>query len=415
MSNLISKGFIMRVAPLIVLALLSSLYLLHHDLSLSSGYQVGTSFCKINDVFDCDALAKSDYSRAFGLPVAMYGALFYSLLLFLLFCLRGSESRGVGFPGDASSSVLFWSFLSIFPSAYLAYASFFIVKKVCIFCTFLYLANLFLFFLSWYLGRSDGGFFFRLSRGAGILFSHIFFLRGISFPLAVVGFGIFYFFGQVSYIVHVLEPRYLSLYDANAINELSEEWKGSPVIEVIKAAQTISGAVKVGSDDAPFRLVKFSDHECPLCQRTAPIVEEIITELGTSLQVVFLSYPLDISCNPFMDRALHPNACKLASLVICEAFSDQEKAHRLHEAIMAEGITSEEQYQNFIREEGLNEDTCFGREDVRKSLLSQIHAGDMAEITGTPSFFLNGKRLTIKEMRQLKPLVKRIVEDGMKY
>lgn len=393
-------GFAMRVVPILVMALLTSLYLLHHDLAVHSGLQIGTSICQINEVFDCEAVAKSEYSQIFGLPVAMFGALFYSLLLFLLFCLRRPEDAE-----KTRSSVLFWSGLSLIPSIYLAQASFFVIGKICLFCSFLYVLNFFLFILTYILGRAEGSFLKRLWQGAITLLSFITFRRGPSFPFAFIGLALFYFFGQIVYITHILEPRYMALYDVRALEELEQHWRNAPIRGGIEGVVSINGTVQVGSKDARFTLVEFSDHECPLCQKMAPIVEEIISEAGPDLRVIFLSYPLDSSCNPYMEREMHPYACKLASLIICAAFEDQERAHKLHDAIMAEGIGSEESYQRFIESEGLNEETCLGREDVRQSLLAQINAGNDAEITGTPSFFLNGKQVVIREMRQLKPFI----------
>ena len=60
-------------------------------LEIASGYKIGTSICSFNELFDCDELSRSSYSKFLGLPVAMYGSIFYGMLLLITFFYRRSE------------------------------------------------------------------------------------------------------------------------------------------------------------------------------------------------------------------------------------------------------------------------------------------------------------------------------------
>jgi protein-disulfide isomerase/uncharacterized membrane protein len=397
-------GFAARILPLLILAFLTSLYLLHHDLQISSGTQIGPSICTLSDVFDCDAVSKSEYSKFLGFPIAMYGSMFYGMLLLLTFFYRKKDDSV-----RLRSSMLFFSFISLFPSLYLGYASYFIIEKVCIFCAFLYVLNIFLFLLTFFLGKNDGSFIRRSGQGVMAVLSMYFFRRGVAFPISLVGLIIFIFFGQVVYITKVLEPRFFSLMNTEAMEELVAVWDGETEHTIFHRVDTLPGVIVLGRADAPFTLVEFSDYECPMCQKMAPVVADIFEELGDQLKIVLLSFPLHSFCNRTVGP-FHPHACQLSKLVICAALEDQERAYELHEAILHAGISSEESYQDFIKEENLDEMSCFSQDRVLESLESQIELGVIGELKGTPSFYLNGKRVHYGNMWQLKNLIKSIMD-----
>jgi uncharacterized membrane protein/protein-disulfide isomerase len=403
-------GFASRIVPILLLALLVSLYLLHHDLEIATGYQVGPSICSLNEVFDCDALSKSPYSKFLGLPVAMYGSIFYGMLLLLTFFFRRESDRE-----PLRSSVLFLAFLSLFPSLYLGYISYLVLGKICIFCSFLYLLNIFLFSISYMLGRSDGGFIDRLWKGFVTFSGVLFFSRGSGFPLSVFGLFLMIFFGQLEYIKWVLEPRYLAVYDEKVLEELHGLWKGEKEHEILHKVDALPGAISVGNKDAEFVLVKFSDYECPMCQRMSHVVSELYEEFGDEIKIIFLSFPLDNSCNRAIQTPLHPLACRLSKLVICKAFEDHTAAYQLHETVMHTQIASRTEYEQFLEDEALDEFSCFSQPEISESLEAHIELGIMVQIQGTPSFFLNGKRIMFDSMGQLKPLIRRIIATERNY
>ncbi len=408
MNTVIKKaGFASRIVPILVMALLTSLYLLHHDLEIATGYQIGPSICSFNEFFDCDTLSKSPYSKFLGLPVSVYGSVFYGMLLLLTFFYRREEDRG-----SLRCSVLLLSFLSLIPSVYLAYVSYFVLGKVCLFCSFLYLLNVFLFFLTFFLGRSDGGFFKRIKDGFVAIFSLLFFRRGVGFPVSLIGLFLFIFFGQFEYIRWVLEPRYYAVYDQQIMEELHRLWKKEKVHTAFDKIDELPGVVTIGNREAPFTLVEFSDYECPMCHRMGPVVADIYEEFGDQIKIVFLSFPLDSSCNRLLSSSLHPLSCRLSKLVICKALEDNNAAFDLHEAIIHTQISSEAEYQKFLKDEALDELSCFSQAEVNESLQVQVELGIMGGIQGTPSFFLNGKRVVFDSMGQLKPLIRVIMEQA---
>ncbi len=67
-----------------VLSIAAHLYLTIHYYPIKFGLAVGDSMCNLNAKFDCDAVSASSYSDLFGIPMALWGAVFYAVLLLLI-------------------------------------------------------------------------------------------------------------------------------------------------------------------------------------------------------------------------------------------------------------------------------------------------------------------------------------------
>ncbi|MFH1284940.1 MAG: vitamin K epoxide reductase family protein [Candidatus Peregrinibacteria bacterium] len=101
----------------------------------------------------CNEVARSKYSEIFGIPVALFGALFYLTMLILSLLYYDTRSRAVLsiIPPIAAAGFLF--------TLYLVYLQLFVIHAVCIYCMFSALTTTTLFVLSISLLRS-----FLLSR-----------------------------------------------------------------------------------------------------------------------------------------------------------------------------------------------------------------------------------------------------------
>src|SRR5215208_1793543 len=86
-----------------------------------------TSFCDINATVSCKQAYLSSYGSVGGVPVAVGGVVFFTLVLLLVWAGR------VGRPAaDSAGSYIFTlSTVALAVVLYLGYASFFILKEVC--------------------------------------------------------------------------------------------------------------------------------------------------------------------------------------------------------------------------------------------------------------------------------------------
>src|SRR5687767_9227363 len=114
----------------------------HYRMLTQSGY---ASLCDINATVSCTDVYESPYGSAFGVPVAIFGVVFFAIVLAL-----------VGIAGRAGSAardnvpgyVFVMSTLALAFALYLAYASYVVLHKFCIFCAINYVAVIGLFIVS---------------------------------------------------------------------------------------------------------------------------------------------------------------------------------------------------------------------------------------------------------------------------
>jgi uncharacterized membrane protein len=111
-----------------LVGLILSVYLLYEH------FQPAPSFCDINSKVSCEAVNTSSYSSFLGIPVALFGALHY-LFLFFVVLLSGPIARLLGVDRRTVSALLLIELVLAFLfSAYLTGIEAFALKTFCILC-----------------------------------------------------------------------------------------------------------------------------------------------------------------------------------------------------------------------------------------------------------------------------------------
>jgi Na+/H+ antiporter NhaA len=139
-----------------------------------------------------------------------------------------------------------------------------------------------------------------------------------------------------------------------------------------------------GPKDSFVTLVEYGDFECPYCGQAEPNVRELLKEHG-ELRFVFRHLPL---------TDVHPHAQLAAEAA--EAADRQGKFWEMHDTLMdhQDALT----FSDLVRyagELGLNTDTFTA--DLRKHsyawrVAEDVDSADLATVSGTPTFFINGIR-----------------------
>ena len=115
-----------------------SLYLLYLH------YAPTSSFCNFGDKLNCDVVNKSDYAEfppGFGIPVALFGSLFF---LFILFCIfRVQKGRTLSFgkkklnEKGITKLMVYATILSLCFAFYLVLIEIFVLHAFCVLCLLL--------------------------------------------------------------------------------------------------------------------------------------------------------------------------------------------------------------------------------------------------------------------------------------
>ena len=148
----------------------------------------------------------------------------------------------------------------------------------------------------------------------------------------------------------------------------------------------LDGAPTRGSDKAIVTIVAWSDFQCPFCNRVAPTLAQIEKEYGDKVRIAFKHMPLSI----------HSQAP--AAHAAAEAAHRQGKFWEMHDKIFAnQRDMGEATLERYAREIGLDLARYakdIDSEDVKNKISKDLEQAQELSVTGTPSFFINGKFLS---------------------
>lgn len=139
-----------------------------------------------------------------------------------------------------------------------------------------------------------------------------------------------------------------------------------------------------GSETASVVLIEFADFECPACQMAAPVVDEVVAKYSNDLKFVFKNFPLPI----------HANSEMAARSAV--AAGRQGKFWEMHHALFKHGAPLDRAViDSLAKDIGLSakQFTADLESEAVADLVSRDRKqGEQAELKGTPSLFINGRR-----------------------
>lgn len=149
----------------------------------------------------------------------------------------------------------------------------------------------------------------------------------------------------------------------------------------------------IGSEDAPVTIVEFSDFQCPYCSRfqteTLPLLKENYIDTG-KVKLVYRDFPIPS----------HTDARMAAIAAECVAEQGGNEAYfEMHDMIFenmaawsyqegAEGIVT-----GYASELGYDITTCMDDPEIAAEVDADYTSGRGYGVSGTPTFFINGKKL----------------------
>ena len=190
---------------------------------------------------------------------------------------------------------------------------------------------------------------------------------------------------------------------------------------------TPEGGYMIGNPDAPLKLVEYASHTCGHCADFAAIGKPVIKDKYVSTGVVSFELrnlvrdPIDLSIatlvrcgakenmQPLSDQAWASLNDIFASVQsnqsVYEAASTQPVEQRFFTIAQAAGLI------DFFAARGLSADqsrACLADAKVIEAIANASSSqADELKITGTPTFFLNGRKLDGTSWQQLEPQLQR--------
>jgi protein-disulfide isomerase len=147
-----------------------------------------------------------------------------------------------------------------------------------------------------------------------------------------------------------------------------------------------------GAVDGTVTLVEFGDFQCPACAAYEPLVRQVLADNKKTLKVVYKHFPL---------IQIHPNA--LLGAKAAEAAGVQGKFWEMHDMLYdkqaewSTGLNARDLIMTYAAD--LKLDTKKFAEDltskaVEDKVFAEAKEGTALGVQGTPTFFLNGKKIT---------------------
>ena len=141
-----------------------------------------------------------------------------------------------------------------------------------------------------------------------------------------------------------------------------------------------------GPKDAPVTIVEFSDFQCPFCKTATATIKQVLDKYPGKVRLVFRDYPI---------AGLHPQAPKAHEAARCAG--DQAKFWEYHDVLFERSPKMAPQDLKQYAQELKLDATAFGQcldsgkytAEVEKDFQEGVGLG----LTGTPSFFINGKQI----------------------
>lgn len=153
----------------------------------------------------------------------------------------------------------------------------------------------------------------------------------------------------------------------------------------------------LGNADAPVTIVTFTDYQCPSCAAMHPSLERLVKEYGTKVRLVARDFPL----------GQHAEAFKAAEAA--EAARDQGRYWEYVQILLRnQSALSVEKLKGYASELALDRtkfDTALDSGKFAESVQRDIEDGMKLGINGTPTVFINGRRVTAQGYDELKASV----------
>lgn len=353
-----------------ILAIVANAYLLNLKFAPHE-----EALCDVGGKIGCSVINSSVASELFGLPVTLYGLGFY---LGLALASLGDPKRTPRF--DQVNGL--FAIVSLAFSAYLGWEA----KKIGLFCPFcitIYGCNALLLW-SAFKGMKEQG--ISLFEGVEKIF-------GTSSLWVVTA--------SFAFVTLIGASSWQSRAAADPVNQLTQRGDDAGPVDaevLLKLYKRPAGQVQLdgtepvyGKRTAPITIVEFADYSCPHCAHASPVVKEIV-DTHPNAKLLFKAFPLSGACNPVIQGEEGQEKCLAAMAAECAG--DQGLYYELSGMMFKSlGYRSEQDIAYMAQEVGVDMErwtACMGSTATFDAVVADAKAGAVAQVQGTPSFFVQG-------------------------
>ncbi|RJP17522.1 MAG: DsbA family protein [Candidatus Abyssobacteria bacterium SURF_5] len=159
---------------------------------------------------------------------------------------------------------------------------------------------------------------------------------------------------------------------------------------------------RFGTPDAAVTVVVFNDYQCPYCKNVGGLLTQIMEKFPGQVSVVYKNFPLQMH-----------KAARLAAAAALAA-ERQRKFPEFHDKLFEnQHLLNEAKIEEIAQ--GLELDLETFKADLKDPALQEIisrdiREGQLADVRGTPTVFVNGKRLEQRSLDELSKMIEAELE-----
>lgn len=161
-----------------------------------------------------------------------------------------------------------------------------------------------------------------------------------------------------------------------------------------------------GAKNGKVTLVEFGDFQCPACGAYEPIIRQVLADNKDTLKFSFRHFPL---------TQMHKNA--LLAAKASEAAALQGKFWEMHDILYdkqeewGEALNARDfilTYANTINLDVKKFTTDLDKKEIEDKILAEYKEGVSLGIQGTPTFFVNGKKVenNVRDLASFNLMIK---------
>jgi uncharacterized membrane protein/protein-disulfide isomerase len=372
-----ARPLIVALALVALGASIAALYV-HYRIIKDPTY---TSFCDINETVSCEAVLESPYASVRGVPVAA-GGVIWSVLV-LLIAARGMRPGNPDAYVGAAGYIFVLATVGLSAVLYLAYASFFIIGKMCPLCMTMYASVIGIFLVAGGISMSLTALPSRLARD----------LKSVATTPVPAALALIFLIGSVSLVAFFPSAADQTVAEsAPALTTPAETIEPDQLAEFnkwIDAQPRVT--LPISNNGAQVLVVKFNDYECPSCRQTYMEYKGILEKYRNDPKVRFVTmdFPLESECNT---GGVHAAACEAAAAV--RMAKAKGKGPEMEEYLFS---NQQKMTPTWVKDAARQVAQITDFDAQYPKVLEQVKAdaalGRQLNVQATPTFFVNGIKI----------------------
>ena len=338
-----------------------------------------TSFCDVSAVVSCTQVYASRFGTFKGVSVSVFGGIWFGFAA--LMSIAGMSARPAvreSVPGYLFAA----STIALAAILYLGYASFFILKLVCVLCLITYAAVIGLFLIS---GAATSMPMLSLPRRAAHDLKVL-----VTSPVAIA-LAVLWLAAAATTVAFF--PREAAPATAGAPVQATADQR-SELERFMASAPRVP--LVVPSDGAKVVVVKFADYQCPACGQAYTSYKPILAKYAAAnpgvVKVVMKDFPLNPNCNAAVRQVVHASACEAA--VAVRLARAHNRGDELEDWLYThQPEMTPESVRKAALEIGQVTDFDAKYQATLELVKSDTAMGQQLKVAQTPTFFINGIKI----------------------